>query len=51
MEIFIIAVYLLGATRAFPPHHPLIPIDYQFIGKNMKEFLSWQYNFDLNQKK
>lgn len=22
-----------GATRAFPPHHPLIPVDYQFIGQ------------------
>jgi len=22
-----------GATRAFPPHHPLIPLDYQFIGQ------------------
>lgn len=22
-----------GATRAFPPHHPLIPVDYQSIGQ------------------
>ena len=22
----------VGSTRAFPPHHPLIPVDYQFIG-------------------
>ena len=22
-----------GSTRAFPPHHPLIPVDYQFIGQ------------------
>ena len=22
-----------GATRAFPPHHPLIPVDYQMIGQ------------------
>ena len=22
-----------GATRAFPPHHPLIPLDYQFTGQ------------------
>ena len=22
-----------GSTRAFPPHHPLIPGDYQFIGQ------------------
>ena len=26
-------VHRKGATRAFPPHHPLIPIDYQFIGQ------------------
>ena len=22
-----------GSTRAFPPLHPLIPVDYQFIGQ------------------
>lgn len=22
-----------GSTRAFPPHHPLIPADYQFTGQ------------------
>lgn len=26
-------VHRKGSTRAFPPHHPLIPVDYQFIGK------------------
>jgi tRNA-splicing ligase RtcB len=26
-------VHRKGSTRAFPPHHPLIPIDYQFIGQ------------------
>lgn len=26
-------VHRKGATRAFPPHHPLIPADYQFIGQ------------------
>lgn len=26
-------VHRKGATRAFPPHHPLIPVDYQFIGQ------------------
>jgi len=26
-------VHRKGATRAFPPHHPLIPIDYQFTGQ------------------
>ncbi len=25
-------VHRKGSTRAFPPHHPLIPVDYQFIG-------------------
>ena len=24
---------LQGSTRAFPPHHPLIPVDYQFTGQ------------------
>jgi tRNA-splicing ligase RtcB (3'-phosphate/5'-hydroxy nucleic acid ligase) len=23
----------IAATRAFPPHHPLIPVDYQFTGQ------------------
>lgn len=26
-------VHRKGATRAFPPHHPLIPIDYQAVGQ------------------
>ena len=26
-------VHRKGATRAFPPHHPLIPVDYQFVGQ------------------
>jgi len=26
-------VHRKGATRAFAPHHPLIPVDYQFIGQ------------------
>ena len=26
-------VHRKGATRAFPPHHPLIPVDYQFLGQ------------------
>lgn len=25
-------VHRKGATRAFPPHHPLIPVDYQVRG-------------------
>ncbi|XP_069167598.1 RNA-splicing ligase RtcB homolog [Procambarus clarkii] len=24
---------MLGSTRAFPPHHPLIPVDYQLTGQ------------------
>merc|ERR1712070_819112 len=26
-------VHRKGATRAFAPHHPLIPVDYQFTGQ------------------
>jgi tRNA-splicing ligase RtcB (3'-phosphate/5'-hydroxy nucleic acid ligase) len=26
-------VHRKGSTRAFPPHHPLIPVDYQFTGE------------------
>merc|ERR1712228_424837 len=26
-------VHRKGSTRAFPPHHPLIPVDYQTIGQ------------------
>lgn len=26
-------VHRKGSTRAFPPHHPLIPVDYQFLGQ------------------
>mmetsp|Transcript_30956 Transcript_30956/g.97636 ORF Transcript_30956/g.97636 Transcript_30956/m.97636 type:complete len:516 (-) Transcript_30956:72-1619(-) len=26
-------VHRKGSTRAFPPHHPLIPLDYQFTGQ------------------
>lgn len=25
--------YFEGSTRAFPPHHPLIPVDYQLTGQ------------------
>lgn len=28
-------VHRKGSTRAFPPHHPLIPVDYQFTGTTM----------------
>lgn len=32
-ELKTLLVHRKGATRAFPPHHPLIPVDYQFIGQ------------------
>ena len=28
-----VLVHRKGSTRAFPPHHPLIPVDYQFTGQ------------------
>lgn len=28
-----LCVHRKGATRAFPAHHPLIPVDYQLIGQ------------------
>ncbi|VDO23578.1 unnamed protein product [Haemonchus placei] len=28
-----LCVHRKGATRAFPPHHPLIPVDYQLTGQ------------------
>lgn len=32
-EVRSLLVHRKGATRAFPPHHPLIPVDYQFTGQ------------------
>ena len=32
-EVKRLLVHRKGSTRAFPPHHPLIPVDYQFIGQ------------------
>eukprot|EP00033_Pygsuia_biforma_P000374 GCRY01000448.1.p1 GENE.GCRY01000448.1~~GCRY01000448.1.p1 ORF type:complete len:521 (+),score=151.46 GCRY01000448.1:1942-3504(+) len=32
-EVRTLLVHRKGATRSFPPHHPLIPVDYQFIGQ------------------
>lgn len=26
-------VHRKGSTRAFPPHHPLLPVDYQLTGQ------------------
>lgn len=34
-------VHRKGSTRAFPPHHPMIPLNYQLIGK------SYFFNFLL----
>ena len=31
-------VHRKGSTRAFPPHHPLIPVDYQ-VSQEFKSFL------------
>ena len=44
-------VHRKGATRAFPPHHPLIPVDYQ-VGIILNGFQStisflWSYYFSL----
>eukprot|EP00761_Pharyngomonas_kirbyi_P013661 gb/GECH01013690.1/.p1 GENE.gb/GECH01013690.1/~~gb/GECH01013690.1/.p1 ORF type:complete len:505 (+),score=152.11 gb/GECH01013690.1/:1-1515(+) len=32
-ELKRLLVHRKGSTRAFPPHHPLIPVDYQFTGQ------------------
>lgn len=32
-KIKTLLVHRKGSTRAFPPNHPLIPIDYQLIGQ------------------
>lgn len=32
-ELKTLLVHRKGATRAFPPHHPMIPLTYQFIGQ------------------
>lgn len=32
-EVRQLLVHRKGATRAFPPHHPLVPVDYQFTGQ------------------
>ena len=32
-QIKTLLVHRKGSTRAFPPNHPLIPIDYQLIGQ------------------
>ena len=37
-------VHRKGSTRAFPPHHPLIPVDYQ-VG--VKEYFQLDYNIYL----
>jgi len=29
-------VHRKGSTRAFPPHHPLIPVDYQVSASSFK---------------
>merc|ERR1719361_807102 len=32
-QLMQLLVHRKGATRAFPPHHPLIPVDYQLTGQ------------------
>ena len=32
-ELKQLLVHRKGSTRAFPPHHPLIPVDYQLTGQ------------------
>lgn len=46
-QIKTLLVHRKGSTRAFPPHHPLIPVDYQFIGTNYigNHFQLFFYNF------
>lgn len=31
-------VHRKGSTRAFPPHHPLIPVDYQVRARHVRLF-------------
>ena len=33
LDILSSQVHRKGSTRAFPPHHPLIPVDYQLTGQ------------------
>lgn len=32
-RVMSLLVHRKGSTRAFPPHHPLIPVDYQLTGQ------------------
>eukprot|EP01026_Neomeris_dumetosa_P035525 TRINITY_DN284_c0_g1_i5.p1 TRINITY_DN284_c0_g1~~TRINITY_DN284_c0_g1_i5.p1 ORF type:complete len:205 (-),score=23.55 TRINITY_DN284_c0_g1_i5:155-679(-) len=32
-QLMKLLVHRKGSTRAFPPHHPLIPVDYQMTGQ------------------
>lgn len=32
-----LCVHRKGSTRAFPPHNPLIPVDYQWTGERFSE--------------
>ncbi|XP_037047186.1 RNA-splicing ligase RtcB homolog [Bradysia coprophila] len=47
-------VHRKGATRAFPPHHPLIPVDYQLTGQPVLvggTMGTLQLRFDGNRKR
>lgn len=39
-------VHRKGSTRAFPPHHPLIPVDYQVYIDFISNFFSKSYSLD-----
>ena len=41
-------VHRKGSTRAFPPHHPLIPVDYQ-VRQNSLGLLLSMYMFQINE--
>lgn len=32
-KLMTLLLHRKGSTRAFPPHHPLIPVDYQLTGQ------------------
>ena len=41
-------VHRKSSTRAFPPHHPLIPVDYQVTLNSLGLLLS-MYMFQINE--
>lgn len=45
-----LCVHRKGSTRAFPPHHPLIPVDYQITGL-LVNFTRLEWNRSESKKK